>query len=1185
MCEIKRKIIGVLVFSFTAILLFALPSYTGGPLSVRPGFNGTPDTWDLTTSIQGAPVGIVPFRTDLGSLGNLPNAEAVTLTNSFFQKYEDIPAATILFQNQGDILSLGTPGSPPAGQPVDVNSTNFAPYLTSSTPLGQNIIIFDADGLMFDAIFGLGTSVLGFVAPSFLSPTQPFFVEAFAAYNGRFLDGNVANGELALNSFRGVFTHETGHFLGLDHSQINGQVAQGMAGGVLPLGFTGAELFDLFTPFTETLYPFFFTAPGGSTLAANGFPDSGFFVATLSMDENIAVSNLYPDPTILAASASVVSPTPGSPFGSISGTIFNTDGTTPVSGVNLVVRRIDQGPFPPPPGTLAYPPTGVPATDADGVPFAPPAQAATDSLATAASVVSGVIDPGFAAGPFISPGNGTYQINGLPPGNYLVAVESIDLAFQSGSRVGQFGPPLQLVIEEYYNGASESNDPAVDNPSDFVPVTVVAGQVTSGINVTLNSVPPTNETEPNDTVAEAIPITLPTTVVGNISLAGEFDHYSFTANAGEAGLFSVRAQRIGSTLDPVLDLLDSAGNPIATNDDTFGVDSFLTGRAPFAGTFILRVRGFSTSTGPYELDVSRINPLPSAAQPVIAVTPASLDFGDVPVGGSADLNFTVENNGGGNLTGNASTSGPFSIFSGDSYLTTGQTQIVTVRFSPTSAGTFVGSVNFTGGGGVSRTVTGTGVEPVISVTPDSLDFGLVTVGNSADLTFTVQNTDGGTLTGDATTSPPYTIVSGGSYNLTSGQTQTVTIRFSPTSGGTFTESVDFTGGGGASQTVTGTGVGVNTITPGTVDLFTPPPAFTITGGGFNVTDPTRLPVVSFEQGGILVAQAVAAPGSTATSLTVPFPTSATPHPLAPPLPGLSASAGPATVRIFNEPSPGVFAEVGSLVDSLTVVDTTPAPPTPGVTSISPATVDLFAPGSFTIAGTGFDVTDPTRLPVVSFEQGGILVAQAVAAPGSTATSLTVPFPTGVTPHPLAPPLPGLSASAGPATVRIFNEPSPGVFAEVGSLVDSLTVLDTRPRARFVNTLLICVPNCVPFTARLTASEGFTWTDFSDSNLIPSPYQPVTNTISNFTAVAVEFPGLGSLFFPGTFTLQNDRNYTLVLTLVGGAPALGLVDEGPITALAPQQLGTPGSFLRGQQEGEPAIQFAPLQDKMREPSVR
>jgi subtilisin family serine protease len=160
--------------------------------------------------------------------------------------------------------------------------------------------------------------------------------------------------------------------------------------------------------------------------------------------------------------------------------------------------------------------------------------------------------------------------------------------------------------------------------------------------------------------------------------------------------------------------------------------------------------------------------------------------------------------------------------------------------------------------------------PVISVTPDSLDFGLVLVGSSADLTFTVKNTGGGTLIGDATTSPPYTIVSGGSYNLTAGQTQTVTVRFMPTSGGAFTGSVDFTGGDGASRTVTGTGVGVNTITPGTVDLFTPPPEFTITGGGFADVG-QGFPVINFVQDGVVVGQERATALTSGTSITVPFP--------------------------------------------------------------------------------------------------------------------------------------------------------------------------------------------------------------------------------------------------------------------------------------------------------------------------
>ncbi len=103
--------------------------------------------------------------------------------------------------------------------------------------------------------------------------------------------------------------------------------------------------------------------------------------------------------------------------------------------------------------------------------------------------------------------------------------------------------------------------------------------------------------------------------------------------------------------------------------------------------------------------------------------------------------------------------------------------------------------------------------PVLSVTPPALDFGSVTIGSSADRTFTVQNTSSGTLSGTASTSgAPFSIVSGGTYNLTAGQTQTVTVRFSPTSVGTSVGNVTFTGGGGATRAVSGVGTAGLTLT-------------------------------------------------------------------------------------------------------------------------------------------------------------------------------------------------------------------------------------------------------------------------------------------------------------------------------------------------------------------------------------
>ena len=93
-------------------------------------------------------------------------------------------------------------------------------------------------------------------------------------------------------------------------------------------------------------------------------------------------------------------------------------------------------------------------------------------------------------------------------------------------------------------------------------------------------------------------------------------------------------------------------------------------------------------------------------------------------------------------------------------------------------------------------------DPVILVTPVSLHFGYVPVGSTKDLTLTVKNTGGGTLTGTATTASPF-IVSGGSYNLGPDQSKIVTIRYQPTAEGTYTGTVVFTGGGGSTIPVSG----------------------------------------------------------------------------------------------------------------------------------------------------------------------------------------------------------------------------------------------------------------------------------------------------------------------------------------------------------------------------------------------
>ena len=103
--------------------------------------------------------------------------------------------------------------------------------------------------------------------------------------------------------------------------------------------------------------------------------------------------------------------------------------------------------------------------------------------------------------------------------------------------------------------------------------------------------------------------------------------------------------------------------------------------------------------------------------------------------------------------------------------------------------------------------------PIISVTTTSQSFGTVAIGTTANLAFTVENIGGGTLAGSASlgaqsnfvvVAAPFSIISGGSYSLGAGQSQTVTVSFTPTAAGTNSQTITFSGGAGASVTLNGT---------------------------------------------------------------------------------------------------------------------------------------------------------------------------------------------------------------------------------------------------------------------------------------------------------------------------------------------------------------------------------------------
>jgi len=134
--------------------------------------------------------------------------------------------------------------------------------------------------------------------------------------------------------------------------------------------------------------------------------------------------------------------------------------------------------------------------------------------------------------------------------------------------------------------------------------------------------------------------------------------------------------------------------------------------------------------------------------------PASLSFGNVQVGGSKTLTETLTNSGGSSLTiSAASATGSGFSLSGLTLpltLNAGQSTTFNVQFAPAAAGNATGNVNITSNGAnqnLAIPVSGDGVTPgTLSANPASLAFGSVQVGNSTNLSETLTNTGGSTVT-------------------------------------------------------------------------------------------------------------------------------------------------------------------------------------------------------------------------------------------------------------------------------------------------------------------------------------------------------------------------------------------------------------------------------------------------------
>jgi Abnormal spindle-like microcephaly-assoc'd, ASPM-SPD-2-Hydin len=200
--------------------------------------------------------------------------------------------------------------------------------------------------------------------------------------------------------------------------------------------------------------------------------------------------------------------------------------------------------------------------------------------------------------------------------------------------------------------------------------------------------------------------------------------------------------------------------------ESFHVVFLPTTAATFSGNITInagRRGGIFTS-----IPVSGTGIAPAVQALTYLLTPsvANLSFANLVVGSAASQGFTLTNTGTGSVTISqvAAAGAGFSVsgFSSAVSLAAGQSLSLAVGFAPSATGSVSGSISVVSSATnspASITLSGTGVQPLLSVVPSSVSFGNVTVGVTNSQTMTIQNP------GTASLTVTQASLSGASYSM------------------------------------------------------------------------------------------------------------------------------------------------------------------------------------------------------------------------------------------------------------------------------------------------------------------------------------------------------------------------------------------------------------------------------------
>jgi HYDIN/CFA65/VesB-like, Ig-like domain/Abnormal spindle-like microcephaly-assoc'd, ASPM-SPD-2-Hydin/Cep192 domain 4 len=264
---------------------------------------------------------------------------------------------------------------------------------------------------------------------------------------------------------------------------------------------------------------------------------------------------------------------------------------------------------------------------------------------------------------------------------------------------------------------------------------------------------------------------------------------------------SASIQQVTSTLAQFAVLAPAMPLSLAPRSSTsFQVVFTPSAATTFSGTIVI-TPGHKAG-GPISIGVSGVGAASNSTSSqsfLLSANTSSLSFGSILVGSPTSQAFTLTNTGTGSVSISqvAATGAGFTVsgFPGGVTLAAGQSLPLTANYSPVGAGAVTGSISVVStatNSPLTISLSGTGVQPQISVAPSSLSFGNLVVGTNGTQKLTISNP------GTATLSVTQAALAGTAFStsglalplsIAPGGTASFNISFAPASAGSVSGSI------------------------------------------------------------------------------------------------------------------------------------------------------------------------------------------------------------------------------------------------------------------------------------------------------------------------------------------------------------------------------------------------------------